>query len=79
MKEKQYIKLFDEIKNEEINVIRGQYGLSQPQKVHNIVVGDVILVEAGMRIPADCILLDGMDITVDESIYNEDRECIVPK
>lgn len=32
-----------------------------------------------MRIPADCILLDGMDITVDEAIYNEDRECIVPK
>lgn len=32
-----------------------------------------------MRIPCDCVLLDGMDITVDESIYNEDRECIVPK
>jgi len=44
-----------------------------------VVVGDVILVEAGMRVPADCILLDGMDITIDEALYNEDRECIVPK
>jgi len=40
------------------------------------VVGDVILVEAGMRIPADCVLLEGMDITVDEAPYFEDRSTI---
>jgi hypothetical protein len=28
MKEKQYLKIHDEILNEEVNVIRGQYGLS---------------------------------------------------
>ena len=32
-----------------------------------------------MRIPADCILLDGMDLTVDEAVYNEDRESIAVK
>lgn len=32
-----------------------------------------------MRVPADCVLLDGQDITVDESIYNEDRELIAAK
>jgi len=37
------------------------------------------MIEAGMRVPADCILLDGMDITVDEALYNEDRESIVTK
>lgn len=68
-KEKQYLKLHDEIKNEEVSVIRGQYGLSQVSKVSDIVVGDVILIEAGMRIPADCVLLEGMDITVDERMY----------
>lgn len=73
------MKLHDEIRNEETNVIRGQYGLSQPCKSQNLVVGDIIHIETGMRIPADCILLDGMDITVDETIYNEDRETIVPK
>lgn len=26
-----------------------------------------------MRIPADCFLLEGMDITVDESIYGEEE------
>lgn len=73
MKEKQYLKLHDEIRNEEVSVIRGQYGLSQPCKVSDLVVGDIIRIETGMRVPADCILLDGMDITVDESVYNEDR------
>ena len=62
-----------------MNVIRGQYGLSQPCKVTNLVVGDIILIEAGMRVPADCLLIDGMDVTVDERIYNEDRESIVAK
>lgn len=68
-KEKQYLKLHDEIKNEEVSVIRGQYGLSQVSKVSDIVVGDIILVEAGMRIPADCFLIEGMDITCDETMY----------
>ena len=70
-KEKQYLKLHDEIRNEEVAVIRGQYGLSQQSKVTDIVVGDVILVEAGMRIPADCLLIEGMDITCDESMYGD--------
>lgn len=79
LKERQILKLHDEIRNEECNAVRGQYGLSQPCKVYNLVVGDIILIEAGMRIPADCVLLDGQDITVDEAIYNEDRELIAPK
>jgi magnesium-transporting ATPase (P-type) len=35
----------------------------------DLVVGDIITIEAGMRIPADCILLEGMDIKCDESMY----------
>lgn len=42
-----------------------------------MVVGDIILVEAGMRIPADCILTDGMDITCDESMYEPHAEHVV--
>lgn len=73
------LKLQDEIRNEEVNVVRGQYGLSTSIKAYKVVVGDIILIEPGMRIPADCVLVDGMDITVDESIYHEDRETIVSK
>jgi len=79
MKEKQFLKLHDEVRNQEVSVVRGQYGLSQPVFTSEIVVGDIILIETGMRIPADCLLLDGMDITADETIYNEGRPMINAK
>jgi P-type Ca2+ transporter type 2C len=47
--------------------------------IHELVVGDIILIETGMRLPADCILLDGMDITADETMYNEGRTLINKK
>jgi high-affinity K+ transport system ATPase subunit B len=47
--------------------------------VSDVVVGDIIIIETGMRIPADCIMLEGMDVTVNESPYFEDREAIAPK
>jgi len=78
-KNRQFLKLHDEIKNEETSVIRGQYGLSQPVRVFDVVVGDVILIEAGNRIPADCVLIEGNDITVDEAYYNDGIEKIVRK
>lgn len=43
-------------------------------------VGDIILIEAGMRIPADCVLIEGNDVTVDEAYYDADgKERIVRK
>lgn len=59
LKEKQFLKLHDEVRNQEVSVVRGQYGLSQPAFVSEVVVGDIILIESGMRIPADCVLLEG--------------------
>jgi len=47
--------------------------------VHELVVGDIIIVEAGMRVPADCVLIDGMDITADETAYNEGRTLVNKK
>lgn len=79
MREKQLLKLHDEIKNEEVSVIRGQYGLSQPVKVVDTVVGDIVLIEAGSRVPADSIIIEGMDITVDDALYHDGRETIVRK
>ena len=32
-----------------------------------IVVGDIVKLETGMRLPADCLLVDGTDIATDES------------
>jgi len=32
-----------------------------------------------MRVPADCVLIDGMDITVEEAVYNEGRPMLNKK
>ena len=50
-------------------MIRGNKGLPETCMASNLVVGDIITIEAGMRIPADCILIDGMDVKCDESMY----------
>lgn len=41
----------------------------------DLVVGDIIDINQGDRVPADCILIEEMNVTVDQSIYNfEDNE-----
>lgn len=59
-------------KDEEIAVIRGKYGATQSVNIFKLVVGDIILLEQGARVPADCLLIEGQDISVDESMYYED-------
>jgi len=54
------------IKDESIPVIRGKQGSSQSVSVWNLVVGDVILLETGARVPADCLLIEGADLRVSE-------------
>jgi Ca2+-transporting ATPase len=51
--------------NQEIVVIRGN-GQRRTAKIRDIVVGDLIQVNAGDRVPADCILVEEMNIKVDE-------------
>lgn len=43
-------------------------GVVQVINAENIVIGDVILLESGDRIPADCILIDASNVMVDESL-----------
>jgi magnesium-transporting ATPase (P-type) len=67
------------LKKEKVAVIRGKYGATQTISVFQLVVGDIILLETGSRIPADCILIEGSDITVDESYYYEDDATAIKK
>lgn len=70
LREKQFLKNYKEIIDEECMVVRGQYGTAVEIKCVDLVVGDIIQVETGMKVPADCIIIEGTDITVDESIYH---------
>jgi P-type E1-E2 ATPase len=52
---------------EKCAVFRGSEGLTSTLDISELVAGDIIKIEQGMKIPADCILLDGIDISCDES------------
>ena len=58
-------------------MIRGKHGATQSVNIYHLVVGDVILLETGARIPADCLLIEGTDITVDEKIYSGGDQPVV--
>jgi len=66
-KEKQLQKLVMSTNIEKCAVFRGSEGLTSTVDVSELVAGDIIKIEQGMKIPADCILLDGIDISCDES------------
>ena len=79
MKNRQFIRLLETIKDIEISAIRGQHGTSCPVNIWDLCVGDIINIEAGMRIPADSLLLDGLDVIVDEDYYNDGINKFTPK
>ena len=42
-------------------------------------VGDVILIETGAKIPADCVVIEGNDLVMDESFYHNGEHTLVHK
>jgi Ca2+-transporting ATPase len=69
IKERQHLSLKDEINNQKVTVYRGAFGTVQSVPVRELVVGDIVDINQGDRVPADCILIDEMNITVDQSMY----------
>lgn len=67
-RDSKWLQLQGEIGDQDITVFRGN-GDARTVKITDLVVGDVILVEAGNRVPADCIMFEEMNVTVDESIF----------
>lgn len=48
---------------------RGAFGTVQSIPVRDLVVGDIVDINQGDRVPADCILIEEMNMTVDQSMY----------
>ncbi len=67
VKEKQFQKLVAKAAIDYVACYRGGNGLTKTIPVSELVVGDVIKIEQGMRIPADCIVIESIDISTDES------------
>ena len=64
-KEAQFLRLQDEIKNDKVNVLRGQRGITQTIFTKDLVVGDIVQLNQGDRVPADCLLVRELDMKVD--------------
>jgi len=54
-------------KEDVVPVYRGREGATQTINTDDLVVGDIIKLETGARIPADCIVIEGTDLACDES------------
>jgi len=73
-KDKNFVKLNSEVKKDRIGVIRGKLGVTQTVSIYKLVVGDIVLLEPGCMVPADCVLVEGEDIICDESKYSDDKD-----
>ena len=74
--EKIFEKMQQENKNQEVKVIRN--GRYESLLFEDVVVGDLVLLEAGEKIPADGIMLSGA-VTVDQSAINGESAGIEKK
>ena len=79
IKEKQFLELRKEINAQEFTVYRGAYGQTSSLPIKKLVVGDIIDLRQGDRVPADCILIEEMNITVDQSLYDPEHGAAVEK
>jgi magnesium-transporting ATPase (P-type) len=66
LKDSAYIRQQELLKEEFISVIRGKPYSTRSISVWDLVVGDVILLETGNKVPADCLILESTGVKVDE-------------
>ena len=79
IKQRQYLKLRDQINEQIVKVYRGSQGTCISIPIRELVVGDVIDLAQGDRVPADCILVEEIKMTVDQSLYypgDEDQKVV---
>jgi len=55
-------------------VLRGKAGSTQTISCWDLVVGDVVLLAPGDKLPADCILIDSANLRVKEFTKIEDEQ-----
>jgi len=71
-KDRRFVELQSLIQEESVAVIRGKFGATQSVSVWDLVVGDVVLLETGARLPADCLVIDSADLQAEELSVAED-------
>lgn len=62
LKDCRFVTLQSLIKDESVPVVRGKFGATQSVSVWELVAGDIVLLETGARVPADCLVVDAADL-----------------
>jgi P-type Ca2+ transporter type 2C len=65
-KDKKFVSLQSLIKEEIVAVVRGKFGATLSVSVWDVVVGDIIILQAGARVPADCLIVEAADLETEE-------------
>lgn len=65
--------------DEDVPVLRGKRGQTQTISVWNLLVGDIINLQPGDKIPADCLVLESANLTVSEVTRVDDDDEDVSK
>ena len=80
-KDQTFVKLQQHSLDEDMHVIRGKKGTVQSCSIWNLVVGDIVHLSAGDKVPSDCIIVDGQQVLVEQpdnphadSLEEGDRE-----
>jgi magnesium-transporting ATPase (P-type) len=58
MKDHRFVQLTNLCRDDEVTVVRGKMGAMQKIDIWELVVGDVIMLDAGDKVPADCIIIE---------------------
>jgi P-type E1-E2 ATPase len=66
LKDRQFIKLASHSRDEEVTVVRGKLGAMQQIDIWSLVVGDVVILNAGDKVPADCIIISSSNLSVED-------------
>jgi len=73
MKDSRFLRLQEFLKKEKISVIRGKAFQTRSISVWKLVVGDVIMIERGSRVPADCIIIESSNLKVQSDIPEDEK------
>lgn len=74
VKDKRFVALQSIIKEGTIPVIRGKFGATHSRSIWELVVGDVIHLTSGDRIPADSLIIESSDLLVEEKQQVDDED-----
>mmetsp|Transcript_1476 Transcript_1476/g.2597 ORF Transcript_1476/g.2597 Transcript_1476/m.2597 type:complete len:281 (+) Transcript_1476:23-865(+) len=78
LKDSQFVKLQSILKDQDVQVIRGKMGEVIQISAWNLVVGDVIQLGTGERVPADCLVIEHSDlqVSIPEHLENKSEDAM---